>query len=274
MNRSVRLSYLQRLFYRRPDGYRSSELARLCGVDRRTINRDLADLGGEPFYLPLELEGWRWRLMEGHRFTLPPVQLSLRARASAPDIPGTWGFGLWNDPFAASLGFAGATRTVPALPQAAWYFHASAPNYLALREGCPPHDFLAATFASILLARAMLAAGLLVLPAFVVPAAAGLLRALARRIVRQDARLLTADPCEWHSHQLTWSAAAVRFILDEEEIFVTSVSPQGPLGLVLWIDNQYMALPPGGRLRAGYLPADQPAWLELAELAVSSPTQP
>ncbi len=204
----------------------------------------------------------------------PPVQLSLRARASAPDIPGTWGFGLWNDPFAASLGFAGATRTMPALPQAAWYFHASAPNYLALREGCPPHGFLAATFASIRLARAMLAAGLLVLPAFVVPAAAGLLRALARRIVRQDARLLTADPCEWHSYQLTWSAAAVRFVLDEEEIFVTSVSPQGPLGLVLWIDNQYMALPPGGRLRAGYLPADQPAWLELAELTVSSPTQP
>jgi len=82
MNRSVRLSYLQRLFYRRPDGYRSSELARLCGVDRRTINRDLVDLGGEPFYLPLELEGWRWRLMEGHRFTLPPVQLSLQEAAA------------------------------------------------------------------------------------------------------------------------------------------------------------------------------------------------
>ncbi len=28
-----------------------------------------------------------------------PYQLSLRARASAAVIPGTWGFGLWNDPF-------------------------------------------------------------------------------------------------------------------------------------------------------------------------------
>ena len=82
MNRSLRLNRLQWLFYRNPHGYRSSELAQLCGVDQRTINRDLADLSGEPFYLPLEREGWRWRLMEGHRFRLPPVQLSLQEAAA------------------------------------------------------------------------------------------------------------------------------------------------------------------------------------------------
>ena len=83
MNRSVRLLEIQRLLYRQPAGYRSSELARLCGVDQRTINRDLADLQGEPFYLPLvQEEGWRWRLMPGGRFHLPPLHLSLQEAAA------------------------------------------------------------------------------------------------------------------------------------------------------------------------------------------------
>ncbi|MGQ9683682.1 MAG: helix-turn-helix transcriptional regulator [Anaerolineae bacterium] len=83
MNRALRLSYLQRLFHCRPRGYRSSELARLCGVDQRTINRDLVDLCSEPFYLPLvQEEGWRWRLMEGSTFTLPPIHLTLQEAAA------------------------------------------------------------------------------------------------------------------------------------------------------------------------------------------------
>ncbi len=61
MNRSVRLAYLQRLLYRNPQGYRPSELADLCEVDQRTVNRDLEDLCAEPFRIPLIMEGWRWR---------------------------------------------------------------------------------------------------------------------------------------------------------------------------------------------------------------------
>lgn len=83
MNRVARLTYLQRLFYRNPRGYRSSELAELCGTSQRSINRDLEELQTEPYYLPLVLDDdWRWRLMEGHRFTLPPVHLSLQEAAS------------------------------------------------------------------------------------------------------------------------------------------------------------------------------------------------
>ena len=83
MDRSVRLAHLQQLFYRNPRGYRSSELARLCGVNQRTMNRDLQDLQCEPFRLPLVLEeGWHWRLMEGHRYTLPPIHFSLQEAAA------------------------------------------------------------------------------------------------------------------------------------------------------------------------------------------------
>ena len=83
MDRSVRLAHLQNLFYRNPRGYRSSELSRLCGVNQRTMNRDLQDLQDEPFRLPLVLgEDWRWRLMEGHRYTLPPIHFSLQEAAA------------------------------------------------------------------------------------------------------------------------------------------------------------------------------------------------
>ncbi len=83
MDRSLRLLYIQRLFYQNPRGYKASELARLCGVDIRTINRDLQDLQDEPFRLPLVTESdWRWRLMKGHRFTLPPIHFSLQEAAA------------------------------------------------------------------------------------------------------------------------------------------------------------------------------------------------
>lgn len=83
MDRSLRLLYIQHLFYKKPRGYKASELARLCGVDPRTINRDLQDLQDEPFRLPLVTEtDWRWRLMKGHRFTLPPIHFSLQEAAA------------------------------------------------------------------------------------------------------------------------------------------------------------------------------------------------
>jgi hypothetical protein len=43
------------------------------------------------------------------------------------------------------------------------------------------------------------------------------------------------------------------------------------LGLVLWIDNQYAAFPPTGRLRIGSLLNPESAWLELADVEVETP---
>jgi hypothetical protein len=40
------------------------------------------------------------------------------------------------------------------------------------------------------------------------------------------------------------------------------------MGLVLWIDNQYAAFPPDGKLRAGTLPALEEAWLEISQVQV------
>jgi len=51
-------------------------------------------------------------------------------------------------------------------------------------------------------------------------------------------------------------------------VLETEIAPPGPLGLVLWVDNQYAALPPDGRLRYGTLPNPEAAWVELEELEI------
>jgi hypothetical protein len=47
------------------------------------------------------------------------------------------------------------------------------------------------------------------------------------------------------------------------------VSPRPPLGLVIWIDNQYAAFTPNGRIGFGVLENPEPAWLELKEIEVN-----
>jgi hypothetical protein len=193
----------------------------------------------------------------------PPARLSLRARSSHPEIPGTWGFGLWNDPFALSLGFGGASRALPALPNAAWFFFASPPNYLALRDDIPARGQLVGTFRSPHIPAPLLAPAVVALPLAFLPAGARLLRKIGRRILLQEADSLSLDTTMWHSYALDWNDDEVVFHVDGETIFKTPLIPLGPLGLVIWVDNQYAGLPPDGRLGYGNLPNDQFAWIDI-----------
>ncbi len=224
-------------------------------------------------YTSLARRKFRW---------MPPVQLRLRARTSAPDIPGTWGFGLWNDPFNFSIGLGGATRVFPALPNAVWFFAASPPNSLSIYDDLPADGLLAATFRSAALPAALLALAAPVLPLFALPPAARALRRLARRFIRQDAHQLCRESgtstaqstqgsgwaTQWHTYSLEWRADRAIFHLDHVKAFETEISPFGPLGIVIWVDNQYAALPPNGKLRYGTLPSPDPVWLEIDDLRI------
>lgn len=200
-----------------------------------------------------------------------PLRLELRARVSAADMPGTWGFGLWNDPFSVILGLGGAVARLPALPNAAWFFFAGKPNYLAFKDNHPAQGLLAATFAAPRIPALALAPGAAALPLLAFPPAARLLRRVLARLVGESATLLTADPTTWHTYRLEWAARRVTFFLDGLAIASTAVAPAGPLGLVLWIDNQYAAFPPSGRLQMGSFACAEPVWLELAGVEVSAP---
>lgn len=205
-------------------------------------------------YTTLRREDFLWN---------PPAAMSVRARSSHQEIPGTWGFGLWNDPFSVSLVLGGGSRLWPALPNAAWFFFASPPNYVSLRDDLPAQGALAATFRSAKVPALLLAFGVPVLPLFLVPAAARLLRRLGRRFVQQDAGALALDPREWHTYSIVWAEDLVTFKVDGEQVFETKIVPSGPLGLVIWVDNQFAALPPSGRLAFGNLDNPAAAWIEI-----------
>ena len=200
----------------------------------------------------------------------PPVTLALDARVSSLNLPGTWGFGFWNDPFNISLGLGGSVRRLPALPNSAWFFHASPPNYLSLRDDLPAQGFLAATFRSPHIPVPLMALGVPFLPLLKWSWMARLLRRPGSRMVHQSAALLTIDSTQWHHYALTWMEQQVVCEIDGKKVMETSISPRGPLGLVLWIDNHYAAFTPQGKISLGTLPGDQTMQLELKNISLEN----
>ncbi len=88
-----------------------------------------------------------------------------------------------------------------------------------------------------------------------------LLRNVASHIIKQDSATIFFDVTKWHEYSITWLRECVDFKVDGTTILETSVSPTQPLGLVFWIDNQYAAWTPEGRLGYGTLENPE-AWLE------------
>jgi hypothetical protein len=96
---------------------------------------------------------------------------------------------------------------------------------------------------------------------------ARLFRRLARRVIKQDSILQDHDPTEWHEYSIDWQKEQVRFFIDGQMILETFVVPQTPLGLVIWIDNQYAALPPNGKLGWGTLENEE-SWIEVNDIEI------
>jgi hypothetical protein len=197
-----------------------------------------------------------------------PARLELSARVSHADLPGTWGLGWWNDPFGVGIGMGGAGHRLPALPNAAWFFYAAPPNYLALHDNHPAVGLLAASFSTSRLMWPLLALGVPALPLLAFPRVARLLRRAGRWMVREDAATVAVDPTQMHHYCINWEVEEVRFLVDGDLVLQTSVVPRGPLGAVLWIDNQYMAFPPDGRVRFGTQPHPG-GWLELQDIRLT-----
>jgi len=212
-------------------------------------------------YTRLPRKAFRWQA---------PARLELRARVSAPDLPGTWGFGWWNDPFSAGLGLGGGQRRMPTLPNTAWFFYASPPNHLAFRDDHPADGLLAAVFSAPRALGLMLAAGLPALPLLAWRVTARAMRRTASRFIKEDAVRVDRDVTASHTYTIDWQPTGVHFSVDGQPCFETPIAPEGPLGLVIWIDNQYAAFPPDGRVRMGALPCATASALELTDLTIES----
>lgn len=200
----------------------------------------------------------------------PPLRLSVRARFSHPagDLRGTAGFGFWNDPFM----MTGAR--LPTLPRAVWFFYASPPSSMKLDLETPGYGWKAATVDALRPAALLLAP--LVPFAVALMNISALYRALWPRIqplLSIGEATIPADMTAWHTYTLEWGTERARFWIDgslegEGPPLLDAPAPRGPLGFVLWLDNQYMVVTPWGRVGWGLLDAPGRQWLEVESLTI------
>ena len=207
-------------------------------------NAQLMDYGG----LPRDRFPWR-----------SSVSLSLRARFSHEQayLSGTAGFGWWNDPFVGDR----ATR-VAVGPRVAWFFFGSPPSMLAAREGWTGDGFFAQAMNAPSLPGWLTRTAMwtLKVPGLgrVADAAAGRATGAAEQPLHQ------IDLTAWHEYQILWRPDGVQWRVDGEVVHRSGSAPRGPLGLVIWIDNQWATLAGDG----GTLSVTEPQWLEFTELQV------
>ncbi|MEZ4681241.1 MAG: hypothetical protein R2932_44205 [Caldilineaceae bacterium] len=195
----------------------------------------------------------------------PPLTLTLRARFShnAGDLCGTTGFGFWNDPF----GMTGSRW--PTLPRALWFFFSSPPSNMALAHAVPGPGWKAATIDAwrwpfFLLAPTTPIAMLLLR----IPALYRRLWPIGQRAIAVHEALLLLDMTAWHDYKIEWAARHVRFWVDEQVVLHADQSPRGPLGLVIWKDNQAMSISPTHLPHHQLLFCAREQWLEIADVTL------
>jgi hypothetical protein len=201
----------------------------------------------------------------------PPAKLQILARASHNAPSGTLGFGFWNDPFTLSIGQGGAVRRIPATPQTLWFFYGSPENDLPLVSGIPGNGWKGASLRSpkipplLLAPLAAAAIGLSSIPLL----KSWIIQSALDR-VHADEVILNFSLTDWHLYSIEWTLEAAIFHVDDVLIFETSVIPSGPLGFVLWIDNQFAVASPAKGIRFGTNRTHDNEWMEVKILQLSS----
>lgn len=201
----------------------------------------------------------------------PPLRLTVRARFShaADQLRGTAGFGFWNDPLLVTQ------KRLPALPRALWFFYASPPSNIKLDTNTPGNGWKAASI------DAQRAGALIWAPLapLLVPLmnSGSFYRALwphIQRALRISEVPIPVDMARWHTYVLHWDGEHSHFSVAQgaaahSTALLSAPSPRGPLGFVMWQDNQYLVLTPWGRIQWGLLDVPNGQWMEVDYLEIS-----
>jgi hypothetical protein len=195
-----------------------------------------------------------------------PLRLSLRAWASHPtaELRGTAGFGFWNQPIMPG-------QMLPRLPRAVWFFFASSPSDMAFALDVPGYGWKAATIDATRPLFLLLAPGAPL--GFLLmrnPALYRRLWPIAQRAIGVHEKMLPIDLHDPHSYRLDWERDSARFFVDGVLITEAPYAPQGSLGFVIWIDNQFAIVTPQGKLGGGVVTTERDQWLAFENLKIEA----
>lgn len=204
-----------------------------------------------------------------------PLRLEVVSHCLLPDalphptstypLVGTAGFGFWNHPFLPGKGSSW-------LPQAVWYFFASPPNNMQLAQGVAGSGWKAATLDAkrwqflALAPTAPLGILLMRIPALYRGLWPVGQQALGVSEHLLDSRLLL----ERHTYVIDWQSDHVRFEVDGVTVHQSPSAPQGKLGFIAWVDNQYAVVTPQGQFKSGVVSVPQTQTLILDYVNISS----
>ncbi len=195
----------------------------------------------------------------------PPLQMTVRARFSHPawELSGTAGFGFWNDPFM----MTGLRQ--PALPRVIWFFYSSSPSNIKLDINTPGCGWKAGTMdATRWPFFALLPTAPLAVPLMNIGPLYHTLWPIGQRAIGVSEAALPVEMTQWHTYVINWQKNTARFSVDGNIILDCDTSPRGPLGFVMWLDNQYMTVTPWGRFGYGLLDAPGRQWMEVSDLEI------
>lgn len=197
----------------------------------------------------------------------PPAHLSLEARTSGGPPCGTQGFGFWNDPFPSLGGAAGSSRLMPASPQALWFFGRSSPSDLPFAPRAKGTGWCAASLrAPAIPGLAVAGLGAAAVVGMLLPALRPRIRAIFDRHSAAAQADIEADFTEWHRYEIHWRSDRADFLVDGVTVLHTLAPAKGPLGVVIWIDNQWATFSTARGLGFGVNPCGHPTWIEIRNL--------
>lgn len=87
------------------------------------------------------------------------------------------------------------------------------------------------------------------------------------KVIHQSGLPIALDATCWHSYCIELNNKQCVFSVDDLEVFTSTTPPHPPLGLVIWIDNQYAAWHPNGKIGYGFL-ENAPSWMEIKDMTI------